>query len=131
MLRVARVADGRAANPFESALRGIVLDAGLTGSTPQVQLRERGIRMRVDLADRQRRVVLEADSFAWHGSREALAADCRRYDEAVASGWLVLRFAWEHVMSRQEWVARTVGATCRLRDAERRGRRPTRVRKSP
>lgn len=120
VLRVATLADGRAANPFESALRGTVLDAGLTTFEPQVRLRGRGAVVRVDLADRKRRIVLEADSFAWHGSREALARDCRRYDQLVAGGWLVLRFAWEQVMFDERWVARTVLDTCRLQDQPRR-----------
>lgn len=119
VLRVAGAADGRAANPFESALRGIVLEAGLEGFAPQVPLQLPGALVRVDLADRRRRVVLEADSFAWHGSRDALARDCRRYDELVAGGWLVLRFAWEHVVFRQEWVSRTAVAACREADARR------------
>lgn len=121
-LRVARYADGRAANPFESALRGTLIDGGLASFEPQVRLRGRGTSVRVDLADRRRRIVLEADSFTWHGSREALARDCRRYDELVAGGWLVLRFAWEQVMFDEAWVLRTVGDVCRLRDRPARGR---------
>ena len=130
VLRVVQHADGRAANPFESALRGTVLDAGLTTFEPQVELRGRGMRVRVDLADRRRKIVLDADSFAWHGSRSALARDCRRYDELVSSGWLVLRFAWEQVMFSEPWVARTVLATVRLRDMPSRRRAPAPLRKS-
>jgi very-short-patch-repair endonuclease len=48
----------------------------------------------VDLGDPARKIVAEADSFEYHGSREALARDCRRYDELVARGWRVLRYAW-------------------------------------
>lgn len=120
---VVRRADGRAANPFESALRGTLLEAGITSFEPQVRLRGRGIRVRVDLADRRRRIVLEADSFSWHGSRAALARDCRRYDELVVGGWMVLRFAWEHVMFEPEWVVRTVRSAVRLRNRPLRGHR--------
>ena len=134
VMDVARAADGRAANAFESALRAVVLGAGVTGFRPQVLLRGRGFVARVDLGDPRRRIALEADSFAWHGDRAALARDCRRYDELVARGWLVLRFAWEHVMFEQEWVAGTVRTTCRLRDRElaalRRPRRPPGMPKS-
>lgn len=100
---VAEHADGRAANPFESALRGLALSAGCTGFEPQVRI-DAGRPVRVDLADRRRRVVLEADSFEWHGDRRALRRDARRYDELVRAGWTVLRFAWEDVMLDQEWV---------------------------
>ena len=45
------------------------------------------------LVDRELRVVLEADSFAWHGGRQALARVARRYNRLVVDGWAVLRFA--------------------------------------
>ena len=114
-LRVVRLADGRAANAFESRLRGLVLDAGLTGFEPQFEIRLPGRDVRVDLADPELRVVLEADGFEHHGPRAALARDCERYDELVADGWAVLRFAWEHVMFRPAWVAKIVRETCRPR----------------
>lgn len=105
MRRVAEEADRRAANPFESVLRAIALDVpGLT-LEPQVRIRGRlSLDVRPDLVDRRRRIVLEADSFEWHGDRAALRRDARRYDLLVANGWLVLRFAWEDVMHDQDWV---------------------------
>ena len=45
-----------------------------------------------------------ANPFEWHGSRSALRADCRRYNGLALAGWLVLRFAWEDVMFRPEYV---------------------------
>lgn len=101
---VARSASADAANPFESALRGLALQAGVRGLRPQVVLEVRSGKVRPDLVDRRLRLVAEADSFAWHGQRSALASDCRRYDELVADRWTVLRFAWEQVMFDQEWV---------------------------
>ncbi|MEH3076963.1 MAG: DUF559 domain-containing protein [Quadrisphaera sp.] len=105
VLRVARHASPEPANPFESALRGIAIDAGVSGLHPQLPLEVRGSFIRPDLVDPRLRLVAEADSFEWHGGRRALASDCRRYDELVANGWTVLRFAWEQVMFDQEWVA--------------------------
>jgi len=55
--------------------------------------------------------VSEADSFEHHGHRSALVADCRRYNELVVRGWLVLRFAWEHVMFDPDWVESTLRAS--------------------
>jgi very-short-patch-repair endonuclease len=113
--RVAEDADERAANAFESRLRAVVLEEGWTGFVPQFEIRLPSRTVRVDLADPRRRVVLEADSFAHHGTREALRRDCERYDELVADGWIVLRFAWEHVMFQPAWVAEVVGRACRPR----------------
>jgi very-short-patch-repair endonuclease len=112
-LWTAEHADPRAESPLESALRAVVLLAGLRGFEPQVLIEDEGFRARVDLAHRQLRVVLEADSFEHHGTRAALTRDCRRYDELTVRGWRVLRFAWEHVMFESEWVAATVAAVAR------------------
>ncbi len=105
---VTAAADPRAANPFESALRGSLIGAGIH-LTPQVTIGTRGGEYRVDLADVQRRAVVEADSHTWHGNRSALSRDCRRYDELVRAGWRVLRFSWEHVMFDADWVVDVVG----------------------
>lgn len=71
---MARSATGEAANPFESGLRACVLDAGHDGFIPQ----NRVPGTPVDLADPLRRLVLEADGFAHHGSRQGLHRDCTR-----------------------------------------------------
>jgi hypothetical protein len=120
VLRVAREADGDAANPFESALRATVLDAGVSGFVPQlaVSVKGRGALpavVHVDLGDPRRRIALEADSFEHHGGRAALRDDCRRYDELLRTDWLVLRFAWEHVVLDPRWVADVVRDTGTLR----------------
>jgi hypothetical protein len=98
-------ADGRADNPFESVLRAISLDVPRLLLIPQVDILSRSRRVvRPDLVDERLRIVAEADSFEHHGSRKALASDCARYDNLVAEGWTVLRFAWEQVMYRPDWV---------------------------
>jgi very-short-patch-repair endonuclease len=111
-VRVAEAADVGAENAFESSLRAIVLGCGLTGFVPQLAVRLPRYTAHVDLGDERRRMALEADSFAHHGTRQALARDCERYDELVAAGWTVLRFAWEHVMLRPTWVADVVRRAC-------------------
>lgn len=95
---VARAADGRAANPFESVLRGITLRVDGLHVTPQVSIRDPHFLGRPDLVDDRLKVILEADSFEWHGGRAALTRDARRYNAFTIAGWLVLRFSWEDVM---------------------------------
>jgi very-short-patch-repair endonuclease len=102
--RVAQSADGGADNPFESALRACALTAGFRDVEAQVEIITAAGVYRVDLAQRRLRLALEADSFEWHGDRRALERDCRRYDELQRTGWVVMRFAWEQVMFRQDWV---------------------------
>ena len=104
--RVAACADGRAANPFESSLRAVCLTVDGLDVTPQVDVHEgRAWLGRPDLVDERLRIVLEADSFEWHGDRAALRRDARRYNALVAAGWLVLRFTWEDVVLGPAQVA--------------------------
>lgn len=102
--RVAAVADGRAANPFESSLRAICLEVDGLEVTPQHTVRAPHWLGTPDLADVRLELALEADSFEWHGDRAALHRDANRYNAFVAAGWLVLRFSWEEVMFHPERV---------------------------
>jgi very-short-patch-repair endonuclease len=97
-LRVAREADGSAANPFESVLRAISLEVRGLVLKPQVVIEDDGWSGRPDLVDERLRLVVEADSFEFHGRRRALVRDCERYNALVVRGWTVLRYSWEHVM---------------------------------
>jgi very-short-patch-repair endonuclease len=114
-LRVAAHVDPRAANGFESALRGTLLEAGLTGFQPQLRIPVRGGAVHVDLADERRRIAIEADSYEWHSRPLDFVADCRRYDELVRAGWRVLRFTWQHVMVEPEWLVAVVSDVARAR----------------
>jgi very-short-patch-repair endonuclease len=118
--RVAACADGRAANPFESALRAIALDVKGLDVIPQVNVRTPRLSARPDLVDTRRRIVLEADSPAWHSSRRALRRDCTRYNALVLDGWLVLRFTWEQVMFEPAYVRRCLEAAVRRTDRQAR-----------
>jgi very-short-patch-repair endonuclease len=110
--RVAAHADGRSANPFESVLRAIAIEVPGLEVEPQVRITgDLGLRARVDLADRRLRIVIEADSFEWHGDRAALRRDSRRYDLLVVDGWVVLRFCWEDVMHDPDFVRAVLEAT--------------------
>lgn len=121
MRRVARLATPEAANPFESGLRAIAVDVSGLHVRPQVSIYDPNFLGRPDLVDERLGIILEADSFEWHGSRAALRRDARRYDMFAVRGWLVLRFAWEDVMFDQQWVRSVLEAAV----AERADRRCT------
>lgn len=108
--RAADLASGLAANPFESRLRALAVEAGLD-VRPQVTIglpaETRGTApatVRPDVVDAGRRLVLEADSWEFHGSKEAFQSDCLRYTALTVAGWTVLRFTWWQVMHDPEWV---------------------------
>ena len=115
-LRVAREASGKADNPFESALRAIGLDVPGLDLQPHVLIEERGVRVAPDLVDVERRIVVEAESFEFHGRRKALKRDCERYNALVLRGWRVVRFAWEHVMFEPSYVRACLVALAALPD---------------
>lgn len=102
--RVAHLAHGGAANAFESCLRAIALQVDGLDVEPQVRIVEPEFLGRVDLADQRLRIIIEADSFEFHGTRRALVEDAGRYNRFVAAGWIVLRFTWEDVMLHPEVV---------------------------
>jgi very-short-patch-repair endonuclease len=111
-LRVAQYADARAANPFESILRAIAIDVPGLHVEPQVWVDDIG---RPDLLDSSRHLVIEAESFEFHGQRRALKRDCERYNAFALAGWLVVRFSWEHVMFQPGYVREVLTAVAESR----------------
>lgn len=109
--RVARCADPRAANPFESVLRAIALEIQGLRVQPQVWVGNIG---RADLADSRLHLAVEAESFEFHGLRRLLKRDCERYNGFVLLGWVVVRFAWEHVMFEPAYVRNVLTGVVRL-----------------
>lgn len=110
-LRVARAADPRAANPFESVLRAIALDVAGLAVEPQVWVGSTG---RADLVDERLHLVVEADSFEFHGRRRLLKRDCERYNAFALEGYLVIRFAYEHVMHEPGYVRQVLAGAVAL-----------------
>lgn len=101
--RVLRCADSRAANPFESVLRALCIEAGLSVE-PQATVHLGTGEVQPDLVCRLLLLVIEADSWTFHASRKAHRRDCARYNLLVVRGWRVLRFTWEQVMHDQAYV---------------------------
>jgi very-short-patch-repair endonuclease len=64
----------------------------------------------VDLLWTAQRVVVEADSWTFHGTRAAFERDRRRDADLQAQGYRVLRVTWRQAHDQAAWIAR------RLRD---------------
>lgn len=97
-------ATGAAAGPFESGLRAVSIDAVGPIFVPQGEVMlSSGRVVHPDLVCEELRLVAEADSHEHHTTRSQIRYDCWRYDELSLDGWLVLRFAWEHVMYEDAW----------------------------
>lgn len=104
VLTLARQGRAEAANPFESATRSIALTVPGLDVEPQVVISSTRVWARPDLVDVEKRIVVECESFEWHGDRKAFRRDCRRYSLLVSEGWYVIRFTWEDVMFEPGWV---------------------------
>lgn len=118
--RVAREASGLAANAFESTLRGLAKDTGLDAE-PQVAIVLGDVTVHPDVVDTERRIVLEADSWEFHSTKDAFQRDCWRYTSLVVRGWTVLRFTWWQVMHEPDWVTECLEAVRDEADAGSRG----------
>ena len=94
-------ADGRAANPFESVLRGIAKQVPGLEVEPQQWVGDVG---RADLMDRRLGLVIEAESFEFHADSASFARDVRRYTLFVRNGFIVVRFTWKDVMFDPDYV---------------------------
>ena len=120
--RVLDLASARSANPFESGLRALALEATDHTWSPQlpVTLRD-GTFLHADVGCAEVRVLLEADSHEFHKSRGDVMRDCHRYNEMIIAGWIVLRFAWEHVMFHPQWCREVIAWVVRQRQGVSRG----------
>lgn len=108
--QVLDLASDRADNPFESGLRALAIEAADRHWVPQVPIALRDGRvLHADVGDHTTRIALEADSREFHRTREDVRRDCWRHDEMTLAGWIVLRFAWEHVMFNPDWVREVIG----------------------
>lgn len=111
MFRIGGEASEAAANPFESCLRAISLTVPGVRFRPQFVIDDSVVWARVDLADPELGLIVEADSFEFHANREGFRKDVRRYTLLTSAGWIVLRFTWEDVMLRPRWVRETLVRT--------------------
>lgn len=114
-LRVAREATALAANPFESVLRAIAIDVPGLAVRPQVWVGGVG---RADLVDERLGIVIEADSWEFHGSPEAFRVDVRRYAAFARLGQVVVRFDWDRVMGVPDEVHATLLDVVRVRERQ-------------
>lgn len=64
-----------------------------------------GLTIHIDFAYPAEKLAIEVDSVRWHSGMRAIHRDNERQNLLVALGWRVLRFEWNDVLLRPEWVA--------------------------
>jgi very-short-patch-repair endonuclease len=96
---------------MESLLRVLLHEAGIPRPRTQYRVREHGQEVaRVDFCWPEQRLVVEADGYAFHSSRDDYRRDRRRMNDLERLGWRVLRFSWEDVTQRPDYVSGLVRA---------------------
>lgn len=109
--RAVALMDGCSESPIESCLRLLLREFGRV----EAQVLIAGVG-RVDfLVDRW--LVVEADGFAHHSTRDHYREDRRRANALAARGYVLLRFTYEDAVHRPEYVVETVRAVLARRAA--------------
>lgn len=102
--------DVRSESPLETAIRLLLVDAGVPAPVPQYQVRTADGHplARLDLSWPDRRVGVEADGKEPHGQPRPIYTDRWRGNALVA--WQLIRFTWHDVLRRPAYVVATVRA---------------------
>jgi len=109
--RVLKHADPKCGSVLESLLRVLLAQAGIPTPVTQYRVLDHGGEVaRVDFCWPAARLVVEADGYAFHSSRDDYRRDRRRMNELERLGWRVLRFSWEDVTQRPDHVVGLVRA---------------------
>ena len=101
-----RYAGGDAHSVLEEIIAELCIDVGIPRPQENVVILGR-VR---DFFWPDARLVVEADSYAWHRSPTAMADDRERDAELTLAGIRTLRFTWSQVTRRRAWVASTIRA---------------------
>lgn len=89
--RAARWASPRSGSAMETLVRAAMIEGRVHGWVEQHLIEAGGVRHRTDFAFPARRVVVEAEGYAFHAGVREFTNDCARYNRLVAAGWTVVR----------------------------------------
>ncbi|MBV9415861.1 MAG: type IV toxin-antitoxin system AbiEi family antitoxin domain-containing protein [Solirubrobacterales bacterium] len=87
------------ANENEELLLSITRGLGLPDpeTNQYIALPDGGPPIKADFLWRQQRVIVEADSSKWHGTRQRIENDRRRDQRLTVAGWTVIRTSWRQM----------------------------------
>ncbi|MGH8914799.1 MAG: hypothetical protein ACRDZM_09830 [Acidimicrobiia bacterium] len=99
----------RSESDLESRLLEVIRRAGLP--EPESQHRPawlKHVNGRVDLSYPEFNLVIEGDSREWHGDEYTFQADRERDNLAQLAGWRILRFTWNDITRRPDYIVLSV-----------------------
>jgi very-short-patch-repair endonuclease len=101
----------------ERRLQRLLDDAGIGGWKGNHPVVIAGRRFRLDVAFPEHRLDVEVDGWAFHRSKEARDHDIERDNLLTQAGWRVLRFSWEDVVDRPDYVIDVIASVLATRSA--------------
>lgn len=93
---------------LERLLDEIIRDYSLPEPARQLWFELPDKRIRVDFCYPGSKLIIEADSYAYHSDREAFETDRDRDNQLQALGWRILRFTWAQLRFEPERVANMI-----------------------
>lgn len=93
---------------LERRVTRLIVDAGLPPPRCQARLGHSGGAARVDFLYDEAWLVIEVDGHRTHSTRRQRQADAERQARLTAEGWRVVRFTYEDVVDRPEYVIETI-----------------------
>lgn len=93
------------ASELEARFLELVREAGLQEPVRQLDAGDDEIWVgRVDVAYPAARLLIELDSHRHHSSKLDQEADVERDRRLVGAGWRVVRFTWDDLLTKPDWV---------------------------
>ena len=109
--RAIALADPLAGSVLESALRVLLVEAGLPAPRSQYVIRDgQSFIARVDFCWPEQGLIVESDGRRWHDPEDARTIDRRRANACAQRGWRLLRFTWAEVLHDPAYVIESVRA---------------------
>jgi len=94
----------------ERMLHQLLREAGLSGWTANPRLVIAGQVVRPDIVFEKLKLAIEADGFRYHSKSGRYQHDRTRQNALVLAGWMVLRFTWEDLTERPQYVVDQIRA---------------------
>jgi very-short-patch-repair endonuclease len=102
---------GLTANDFEELFLGLCREAGLPAPEVNQWLRvDDREPVRADFLWRAERLIVELDSWTFHGTRAGFERDRLRDQRVRRADWEPLRVTWRQLVRERDWVLETVAA---------------------